>query len=198
MRISEQISFHYRRRSRESGADKVGRDHFVGLWKSRGESDLDPGHTPPCASCRPCQQISHAHQIVGCRGPSEDPSHSFQPSKPRLAQQGHGLEPTKDFLHPLALRLTYRVTGMPGGALINRTAAPTFRVLGHMRCNLQLAQRGHVLGDVIILVAAQSQPPSLLLSLRPTISSDASRSAVPVAFVSRVSTTRPWRFSIST
>src|SRR3972149_5171688 len=135
MLVNEQIWFPSLLGSRDQGLCTVGRRQGIALGEACRGPDFDPGEPSPSASWGRSQQVSHAHQIVGRRGPGEHPPHSFQASKPRLAHQGHGLEPPKDFFHPLAFRLTGRV-------------APPW--------------------------------------------------GVPVAAVRRVSTTRPWRFSIST
>lgn len=132
MLINEQISFHSRLRSRVGGAGKVGGGRWVDFREPYRASDFDPGHTSAFASRGRCQQISHAHQMVGRGGPSEHPADSLQTSKVRLAHQGHGLEPPEDFFHSLAFRLTRRVARMPSGASIDRTAARPFRILRDM------------------------------------------------------------------
>src|SRR3990172_10311899 len=167
MLVKERISYYSSLWSREGGAGKVGRGGCVGLVKPCRERDFDPGQTSPFASWGRSQEIYHAHEIVGCCGPGEHPSHSFQASKPRLAHQGHGLEPAEDFFHSLAFPLAHRVARVPGGALINRTAARPSRVLRPMGRDLQLTQRGDLLASVIILVASQSEAPSLPLALGP-------------------------------
>ena len=165
MLVNEQISFHSRLRSRESGVDKVGRGRWVGFREPCRASDFDPGHTSAFASRGRTQEISHVHQIIGRGGPSEHPADSLQTSKVRLAHQGHGLEPREDFFHSLPFRVTRRVARMPSGASIDRTAARPFRVLRDMGRDLQRPQRCHLRVRVIILVASQSESPALRRAL---------------------------------
>lgn len=132
MRLNKQISDQSKLWSREGDADRVGGDRLVGLLPPGCGPDLDPGPTCPTVSGCRSQQISHAHRIVGRRGPGEHPADSRQAAKVRLAHQRHGFEPAKHFFHPLAFCLTHRVARMAGGALINRTAAPPSGVLRHM------------------------------------------------------------------
>ena len=153
------------------------------------EPDLYAAHTFFSASSRYCHQVSHSHEVVGRSGPSEHPPYSRQAAEACFAHQGHGLEPTEDFLHPLPFPLTDPVARMPSGALINRTAPRPPGVLCHMGRDLQISQGGHKLPHVIVLVPGQGEAPALaVLFDRATA---ASRSAVPVAEVNRVCTTSP-------
>src|SRR5512142_2681211 len=78
---------------------------------------------------------------------------------PNLAKEGNRLQPSEAFLDPLSLPLADLVTLMPSRALINRTAAIPFEVLGHMRCDLHVATLGHELRRVKALVPSHRQPP---------------------------------------
>jgi len=98
------------------------------------------GHTAP-SSHRLLQQVTHPYQIVGRRCPGEHPAHSGYAPEARLAHQRHRLEPTKDFLHPLAQPLADGVARVPGGATVDRTAAAPGGVLRHVRGDLL---RSHV------------------------------------------------------
>src|SRR4051794_27141173 len=112
-----------------------------------------------------------------------------------LAQAGHGLGPTEGFLDALADALRDCVTGMPGGAAVDRRAPPAL-VLRDMRGERALAQLPHEVGGVVGLVGTQRD--RLGRSARGSIrASAASRSAWPEAHVVTASTMRPLRFSIS-
>ena len=108
-----------------------------------------------------------------------------------LAQQSDGLEPPEGFLDPFAPPLAERVAGMAAGAPVDRGGW----LLRDMPGDAIIAQLPDERLRVIGLVGAEGHATkSRQLA---TIASAASRSARPVAWVSRVFTTRPWRFSIS-
>ncbi len=134
----------------------------------------------------------------GCNGrrEGEHPADPPQPTESELPQQPHGLQPAEDLFDPFALLLTDRVSRVSRGAAIDRTA-PVRRVLGHMRRDVQPPQ---MLRRTRACHSSCRPPASSAVGrdALPTIASAASRSAVPVAGSRRVSTTKPWRFSIST
>src|SRR5512143_341524 len=105
-----------------------------------------------------------------------------------LAESSDGLDPTEDLLDSLAFFLTDGVARVLRGPLIDGAAASFVLVLGHVRSHRRFPEFVHKISRVVVLVSAQRHPP------RAAISSAASRSAVPVACVSRVSTTSPLRF----
>lgn len=142
-------------------------------------------------------EIPDPQQVKCCQTEDEYPTHARRTPVTRLPQGSHCLHPAKDLLNQLSLPLTELVSLVPSGAAVNRTAAMAL-VLGQMRCDPHLSQRRHEAPRVEALVPSHRQPPRCLLLAARTISSAASRSAVPVACVSRASTTSPLRFSIRT
>src|SRR6516225_12065519 len=79
------------------------------LAKAFRELASAPLHISVFASRGDRQQVAHPHQVIRRRRPSEHPPHSLQTAEARLAHQGHRLEPTEDFLHPLPFPLTHGV-----------------------------------------------------------------------------------------
>ena len=95
---------------------------------------------------------------------------------------------------PLADDLTDLIAGMPGGPGIDVRATMRVDILRHMRGDLEFTRRGHEGGYVIGLVRAncRARRARQIAQHRADCGS-----ALPVACVSRASTTRPLRFSIS-
>src|SRR5204863_6438779 len=152
------------------------------------------GHTSPWTSCRGSDQVPQARQIVSCRCPGKHPSDTLSAPVPHLAHQSYRLHPPKDFFHPFAFLLTERVAGMARGSLVDGAAAVGV-VLGHMRRGAARPHLLHPVRGVVVLVGATVMRPAPGRAL--TISSAASRSAVPLAKVKRGSITSPLRFSIN-
>src|SRR5215469_13119526 len=95
----------------------------VGLWR-----DLPD---PLSSSCE--HQIPQTNQVVGGRCEGEHPTYPLPPAMLRLAQSGHGLDPTEDLLDAFTLALAHSVTWMPRRARVNRTRAILVFILGHVR-----------------------------------------------------------------
>src|ERR1019366_10068450 len=83
------------------------------------------------------------------------------------------------------------------GSLVDGAAAPCVLVLRYVGSHRRFPELIHEISCVIVLVSAQRHPPRAAWNPRRHVQR-ASRSAVPVARVSRVSTTSPLRFSINT
>src|SRR5215469_10416125 len=78
-------------------------------------------------------QISHAHQVVGGAGESEDPVHFANSAMPNFSQERNRLQPAEAFFDALPLSLAHCVARVPRGAAINRAAAGSSQVLRHVR-----------------------------------------------------------------
>src|SRR5258707_10009900 len=110
-----------------------------------------------------------------------------------LAKAGGRLGPAEYLLDALAHPPTDRIAGVAGRPAVD-CRSPVRGVLRHMRRHIVVPQIGHKPGHVVSLVCTERDP----MIAAATISSPASRSAVPVARVRRVSTTKACRFSIRT
>src|SRR5215467_15257937 len=99
---------------------------------------VDPVGTLPARerraarSCGLGQHIANADQVVDRGGEGEQPADAPDAPVPRLAEQRDGLQPAEDLFDAFAHPLAYGVARMPGGALIDRTAAVR-GVLCHVR-----------------------------------------------------------------
>src|SRR6516165_11250079 len=94
-----------------------------------------------------------AHQIVGGGGKREDPTDARHPAMTGLAQSSRRLGPSEDLLNAFAPAAADRVTGMAGGAAVDRRA-PVAGVLGDMRRGVALAQCCDEAGSIVGLVGA--------------------------------------------
>ena len=111
----------------------------------------------------------------------------------RLPEDPHRLHPAEDLFHPFSDLLTEAVARMTGGAAVDGRSSVR-RVLGHVRGASILAALARTLR---IINFVRPKVMRWLPGSRSTMASAASRSAVPVAGISR-GEIRPWRFSIST
>src|SRR5207248_8447749 len=68
-------------------------------------------------------QVSHAHQIVGCAGESEDPMHLADSAMPNLPHQRNRLQPAEALFDPFPLSLTEGVARVPRDTAINCAAS---------------------------------------------------------------------------
>src|SRR5215470_3712670 len=103
-------------------------------------------------SSRRRQNCRDANEIVGGRGKDEEPFYQLTPAVPGLAQSAAGLDPAERLLDLLALDHADCVSGMAGGASVDRGAAADI-VLGDVRHAATLAATGYEIGRVITLVA---------------------------------------------
>lgn len=141
------------------------------------------------------EQVGQSDQIVGARLQLEHPGHTSETAELGLCHAAHALDPAIGFLDPLANNLAHLVAAVAGGAAIDGGTAAPVEVLRHMRGGVQLARGGHEAGGVIRLVGADSDPVAARHIAQHRQGSLGS--AVPLARVSRASTTSPLRFSIS-
>ena len=141
-------------------------------------------------------QIPHAHEIVSSGRECEHPRHSFQPAMPGLTQHAHRFHPTKHFFDSLPFPLTHLVALMPRRATINGATALTLGVLRNMRSHIHASHLLHELFGVVPFIGAQRD--TLYPSTRSVMIMAACRSAKPLHCSNAVSTTIPFRFSIST
>lgn len=103
------------------------------------------------------------------------------------------LDPAEDVLDELPDLPADLIPGMMRGTAIDG-GAPVRIVLGYMERSIQASQSCHESLGIVPLVRADGHPLSPGISV--IISAAASRSAVPVAWVTRASTIRPFRFSM--
>lgn len=123
----------------------------------------------------------------------EHPAQSFQPPEACLALQNDGLDPSEHSFDPFALPLTDRGTVMPRCAIIDR--APTVGlVLRHMGVTFDRPHRRYKAMRIVAVI--RPNVTHRQCALPPIIAGAASRSAVPLASVSRTSTSSPCRFSV--
>src|SRR6267378_2312327 len=97
-----------------------------------------------------------------------------------LAKAGGRLGPAEYLLDALAHPPTDRIAGVAGRPAVDGRS-PVRGVLRHMRRHIVVPQIGHKPGHVVSLVCTERDP--MLPGRAATISSPASRSAVPVARV---------------
>ena len=115
-------------------------------WVFGSYSTLQAGSSRRRQNCR------DANEIVGGRGKDEEPFYQLTPAVPGLAQSAEGLDPAERLLNLLALEHADCVSGMAGGASVDRGAAADI-VLGNVRHAATLAATGYEIGCVITLVA---------------------------------------------
>ena len=120
--------------------------------------------------------------------------HFTHPAMTHLTHQRDRLQPAEAFLDPLSLSLAEGVTRVPRGAAINRAAAAPRMVLRHMRRHSQIPALFHEIPRVKSFVSAYASPVSCR-EVFSSITSAASRSAVPLAWNTSASTISPLRFS---
>src|SRR5271157_722014 len=125
--------------------NKIRRSQAFSTCPSRHKKRLPADPVSPCrapsgrfadtspSSSRLFQQMAHPHQMVGRQRPGEHPAPPGFSPEARLAHPPHGLQPAKDFFHPLAHSLTAGRARRPRGTCINRTAAAVGGVLRHVR-----------------------------------------------------------------
>src|SRR6516225_1553772 len=104
-------------------------------------------------SSRRRQNCRDANEIVGGRGKDEEPFYQLTPAVPGLAQSTESLDPAERLLDLLALDHADCISGMAGGASVDRGGAADI-VLGDVRHAATLAATGYEIGRVITLVAA--------------------------------------------
>src|SRR5512133_1873338 len=110
-----------------------------------------------------------------------------------FSQQRDRLQPSETLFNALPLSLTDGVPCMLCRAGIHRAPTRSLQILGHVRRNLQVPAFSYEIRRVVGLVAAHGH---MLRSRNPfSITSTASRSAVPLASNTAVFTISPLRFS---
>src|SRR6266566_7870788 len=140
-----------------------------------------------------CRKVSHAHQVVGCAGEGEDPVHFAHSAMPHFAQQGDRLQPTETLFDALSLLLTETIAGMLCRASVDCAPTAPCQVLRHMgvtpRCRHSATKSR---------VSKPLSPPTVtgfVPGICSSITSAASRSAVPLATNTSAATISPLRFS---
>lgn len=152
--------------------------------------------TPRWSSLAALRRAPHGanpHQVVSRRRECECPADPVGASQFCLPHRPDRLHPAEHLLDPFTDAQARSVRGVPGCALVQRTAA----LLGRdVRRDARFAKSLDEIADVV--AAGATECTAAFFPSLPSISRAASRSAVPVASVSRVSTTKPLRFSIRT
>src|SRR5208337_5043016 len=100
------------------------------------------------------EQVAHPDQVVGSSCKSESPTDSGDATVTSLAQPADGLEPAEDLFHPLAPPLAESITGVAGGAAIDRAVG----LLRDMRGNAMLAEFQDEFFLIVTLVGTQRDP----------------------------------------
>src|ERR1700730_12659324 len=101
---------------------------------------------------RSVQEPCDAQQAVAADGEGRHERHARQSAYPHLAQRTPVLAPAKDLFDPLAQPRTGQIAAMGGRGCIDRGAARTGLVLGHVRGYAQLAAVRDEATGVISLV----------------------------------------------
>src|SRR6516162_4565481 len=96
-----------------------------------------------------------AQQVACCHGELELQINPSQATKHRLPNPTHCLRPTEVFFDALAHDLAQSITGVPGGAPVDRTAAAPRVVLSKMRSHATFAAGGDKVDGVKSFVASQ-------------------------------------------
>src|SRR5215469_11709926 len=104
-------------------------------------------------SSRCGQNLRNADEIVGGGRQHEEPFDQRPSTMACLAQTADGLDPAEGFLDPLPLDGADAITGVTGGAGIDRRAAVGI-VLRHMRRTATFTAAGHEVSGIVVLVAA--------------------------------------------
>ena len=105
-----------------------------------------------------CGQIADAHQIVGCAGEGKDPVHLRHSAMAYFAHQRNRLQPAEAFFDPLPFLLTDGIAMMPRRAAIDRAAAWSLLIPGHMRRDVQIPALGDKTQGVKRFVSAHRHP----------------------------------------
>ena len=98
-------------------------------------------------SSDPDEVVRSGDQVASQLGPR-------QAAKVCSTEATHGLHPAKDLLYSLAEALAQAVAGVACRSTIDRTPPPS-RVLRHVGRHAALAQLGHTLAGVIVLVPSR-------------------------------------------
>src|SRR5271156_1248079 len=114
---------------------------------------------------------------------------------PHLPQQRDRLQPSEALFDTLPLPLADGISRVLRGTRINRTPTRPFQILSHVRRDLHGSALRHEICRVIGLVAATVT--GFVPGICSSMTSAASRSAVPLASNTSVFTIRPLRFSTS-
>ena len=107
-------------------------DRYADAWNSLGK------------------QFGQPDKVVGGHGEGELPVDFRQPAMPHLAQAGHRLGPAEGLLDAFADALGDRISGMAGGAGVDRRTA-TAGVLRNMRRDRLVAQLHNKFAGVVSL-----------------------------------------------
>ena len=103
--------------------------------------------------------VAYSNEVEsGCRE-GEHPADSFSTSMPCLPKVRHRFHPTEDFLNPLALSLTYRVTAVSGRTPVYSASTARAQPLRDMRRDRQVTKLGNESTSVVPLVRAQCDLP---------------------------------------
>src|SRR4051812_1091053 len=148
----------------------------------------------PGVLCRRSQQLRQPDPVVGGRRQREHPVHPGRTAEVCLSLPADRFDPAERLFNPLAQDQTEGVARMPRGAPVNGGGAP---VSFCATCGVTLRAR---MSATKPLVSNSLSAPTVMRcwpGMAPTIAVAASASAVPLAWVTLVSTTRQLRFSIT-
>jgi hypothetical protein len=135
------------------------------------------------------EDIAHSNQVVTCQRQQQLKSNPLLAPKFGFPDRSDRLAPTEDLFDPFASPLTHVITRMTRGAPVNG-GTPVGVILSDMRGRLEFAQIVNKIPGVVELVGTDGNP-MRAGGHSATISTALSRSAVPVASVSRASMELP-------
>src|SRR5215468_11896596 len=152
-----------------------------------------PAAILPASSCGYRPEVPQANQVVGRHSEGKHPPDTRAAPKACLAAQPDRLQPAEHFLDALAESLADPVASVVRGARVERGEL----LLRHVRRHVERAETRDEVPVVVVLVRAERDP-TAPGNRACAIVQAASHSARPVAWVSRLLTPSPWRFSMST
>src|ERR1700694_1646296 len=128
----------------------------VRYWICRNRVRLPLFGSSRCSDRHRHRHSSDAQQVAGGHGELELVIDSLQATKHGLANAANGLAPPEVLLDAFADDLTQVITGMPGGAAVDRAATTPGVVAGDMRCYFPLTAPSDEVGAVIGFVGADA------------------------------------------
>src|SRR5581483_1173169 len=162
-----------------------------------GSGGAPEGGVNRCCRSRVRLQLHHPDRVVGRCDKVRPQARPLDSAIPRLPQAADHLHRPEDLLDPLAASLAHREARMTRRSPVDRRA-PVRRVLRHVRRHPDALENAGERGRVVALVGTRSSHPGCRGLVPTRWLSACSRSNVPFAGATEMSTHRPLRFSMST
>src|SRR5450755_2840599 len=128
----------------------------VRYWIRRNGIRLPLFVSSRCSGRHRQRHSSDAQQVAGSHGELELLINPLQAAKHGLPDAADSLAPAEMLLDAFANDLAQAITGMAGGATVDRAAATSGVVAGDMRCYFPLTTPGDEVGGVVSFVGADT------------------------------------------